>query len=77
MPEYQFRFLDRLKVTVHVEVHEHEDDLAALDRAYRLSSTHSIEIWNDDLMVARIRKGEGAREQASANKNQESRASDP
>ena len=60
MQDYEFRFLDRTKVTVHVEVHPHRDDISALDRACDLSRTHHIEIWNDDHFVARIKKGNAA-----------------
>ena len=59
MRNYEFRFLDRLKVTVHVEVHPHLDDISALDSARELSATHHIEIWTDDRFVARIKRGNG------------------
>ena len=62
MPDYEFRFQDRLKVTVHAEVHPHPDDLSALERARALSSTHAIEVWNDGQFIARIKKGDGALE---------------
>jgi hypothetical protein len=60
MQEYEFRFQDRLKVTVHVEVHAHPDDLSALERARRLSSTHAIEVWDDNRFVVRVKKGDRA-----------------
>jgi hypothetical protein len=60
MHDYEFRFLDRLKVTRRVEVHPHTDDLSALDRARDLSMSHHIEIWSDDRFVARIKKGNEA-----------------
>ena len=58
MADYEFRFLDRLKVPVIVQIHPHPDDASALAQGVELSRTHAIEVWKDGILVARVKKAE-------------------
>ena len=73
MQDYEFRFQDRLDVTVHVRVLPFTEYSAALEHGRTLSSTHAIEVWKDGLLVARLKKANalsinrGARKRRIAN----------
>jgi hypothetical protein len=56
MKQYQLRFLDRLNVAVLTRVYAGPDDLGALAEAERLSSTHTIEVWDGPRRVVRVKK---------------------
>jgi hypothetical protein len=72
MQDYEFRFQDRLEVTVHVQVLPFTEDSAALEHGRTLSSTHAIEVWKDGFLVASLKKGQcpsvnrGARKKANS-----------
>ena len=55
--QYELRFLDRLDFVVVVRAHAAADDLAALAEAQRQCATHTIEVWDGDRKVARVKKG--------------------
>ena len=57
MRQYQLRFFDKLDFIVLSRAYSARDDLAALGEAERLSLTHTIEIWDGDRKVARVKKG--------------------
>ena len=54
---YELRFHDKLNVPIFKRTYIARDDLAALAEAERHSKTHSIEIWDGDRRVARVKKG--------------------
>jgi hypothetical protein len=58
--QFELRFLDRLEVPVVVRAYMARDDLAALNEAQRLCATHTIEVWDGDRRVARVKKGNAA-----------------
>jgi len=57
MKQFELRFLDRLEVPVIVRSYIALDDLEALNEAERLCETHTIEVWDGDRRVARVKKG--------------------
>jgi hypothetical protein len=57
MKQFELRFLDRLEVPVIVRAFLAQDDLAALKEAERLCKTHTIEVWQGNRRVARVKKG--------------------
>jgi hypothetical protein len=57
MRQFEMRFFDRLGVPILMRVHTAADDLAALVEAERLSVTHTIEVWEGNRLVARVKKG--------------------
>ena len=65
MQEYELRFLDRLDVVVTVRPAMAPDDLGAVAEAERVSATHTIEIWQDERLVARVKKGSNPSEPAA------------
>jgi hypothetical protein len=57
MKMFQLRFLDRLDFVILTRAQAAMDDLDALAEAERLSVTHTIEVWDGDRRVARVKKG--------------------
>jgi hypothetical protein len=57
MRQFEMRFFDRLDVAVCTRVHAANDDLAALLEAERLSASHTIEVWEGNRLVAKVKKG--------------------
>ena len=57
MKLYNLRFLDRLDFVVLTRTFVSADDLAALEEAERMSRTHTIEVWDGERKVARVKKG--------------------
>ena len=55
--QFELRFLDKLEVPIVIRVFSAHDDLTALKEAERLSTTHTIEIWDASRRVARVKKG--------------------
>ena len=58
MKQFEIRFLDNLEVPVITRAFAAHDDLAALNEAERLCRTHTIEVWQGDHRVARVKKGD-------------------
>ena len=56
LQHYQIHFFDRLNFRVLVRKWSGKDDLDALDEARRLSTTHAIEVWQNDRRVARVNR---------------------
>ena len=57
MKQFQLRYLDKLNFVVLVRKQTAADDLDALAEAERRSATHTIEVWDGDRRVARVKKG--------------------
>ena len=57
MKQFQLRYLDKLDFVVLVRKQTAADDLDALAEAERRSVTHTIEVWDGDRKVARVKKG--------------------
>ena len=57
MKQFELRFYDKLDVVILMRAYIGNDDLAALAEAERLSATHTIEVWEGDRKVARVKKG--------------------
>ena len=57
MRNFQFRFFDRLGAMAHVTMWAAKDDLRALSEAQRQSASHTIEIWDGERRVARVKQG--------------------
>ncbi|HVV26849.1 MAG TPA: hypothetical protein VHC40_02665 [Rhizomicrobium sp.] len=60
MPHYQIRFLDGRNRAVLARDFEGKDDLAALAAAEKLCDMHSIEVWQGERRVARVKQGNAA-----------------
>ncbi len=57
MRQFQIRFLDKLEVPVVVRAYTARDNLEALKEAERLCRSHTIEVWDGDRRIARVKKG--------------------
>lgn len=57
MKQFEIRFLDRFDVPVFSRAFAALDDLEALDEAERLCKTHTVEVWQGNHRVARVKKG--------------------
>jgi hypothetical protein len=57
MVQYELRFLDLKDKAVIVRAYWASDDLRALSEAERQSVTHTIEVWEGNRRVARVKKG--------------------
>jgi hypothetical protein len=58
MKHFELRFYDRLDVFILRRAFVGADDLSALGEARRLSATHTIEVWQGNRKVARVKKGD-------------------
>lgn len=57
MKQFQFRFIDKLDFVVHIRARSLMDDFAAFTEAKQLCATHTIEVWDGDRLVTRVKKG--------------------
>ena len=57
MKLFQLHYLNRSNVVVLNRAHAAKNDLDALAEAERRSFNHTIEVWEGDRKVARIKKG--------------------
>ena len=57
MKQFQLRYLDRLDFVILIRAQGATDDLGALAEAERVCATHTIEVWDGDRKVARVKKG--------------------
>jgi hypothetical protein len=57
MKLFQLHYLSRTNAVVLNHAHPARDDPDALAEAQRRSSTHTIEVWEGDRKVARIKRG--------------------
>ena len=53
---YELRFLNRSDIVVLRQAYMGPDDIAALNEAKRLSATHTIEVWEADRKIARLKR---------------------
>jgi hypothetical protein len=58
--KFVFNFLDVSDEIMSARAYLGTDDLAALAEAERISGTHTIEIWEGNRKVARVKKGNAA-----------------
>ena len=57
MKQFELLFLDSLNRRLFMQYFIGGDDLAALAEAERLSSAHTVELWEGIRRVARVKKG--------------------
>lgn len=55
---YQIHFFDRLNVKFLIRDWVGKDDLDALDHARKLSTTHAVEVWEDERRIARVSRAD-------------------
>ncbi|HUE63499.1 MAG TPA: hypothetical protein VMO78_03895 [Rhizomicrobium sp.] len=60
MNQHEFHLLDKLEVPVIDRAYLAHDDLAALKEVERFRKTHTIEVWQGDRRVVRVKKGNAA-----------------
>ena len=54
---YRFHLLNNEGRVFQVELHDCEDDLAALAKAYNLCEHHDVQVWRDNYRIAAIKAG--------------------
>ncbi|HET7083849.1 MAG TPA: hypothetical protein VFI23_03700 [Rhizomicrobium sp.] len=56
MKQFELRFLDGSDVVVWMRAYSGNDKGAALGEAKKLSATHTIEVWEGDHKVVRVKR---------------------
>jgi hypothetical protein len=56
MQQFEFRFFDKSDASAMVRVYTAQDDLTALNEAERLFESYTVEVWQGDRRVARVKK---------------------